>query len=63
LGVVVAELVFWSWLTALGCFFRVGRSCSVLNFYGFCQVVQCVGQAFVQKIMAFQKTGISGLGL
>jgi hypothetical protein len=32
LGVVAAELVFWSWLAALGRFFRVGRSCSVLDF-------------------------------
>jgi hypothetical protein len=47
LGVVAAELVFWSWLTALGRFFLVGWSCSVLGFYGFPQVVQCAGQAFV----------------
>jgi hypothetical protein len=32
LGVVAAELVFWSWLAALGRFFRVGRSCSFLDF-------------------------------
>jgi hypothetical protein len=33
--------------TALGSFFRVGRSCSVLDFYGFPQVVQYAGQDFV----------------
>jgi hypothetical protein len=50
LGVVAAEMVFWSWLAALGRFFRVGRSCSVLEFNGFPQVVQCAGQAFCAEI-------------
>jgi hypothetical protein len=46
--------------TALGRFFRVGRSCSVLDFNGFPQVVQCAGQAFYVEFLAFQKTEISG---
>jgi hypothetical protein len=57
LGVVAAELVFWSWLAALGRFFRVGRSCSVLDFNGFPQVVQCAGQAFCLENLWLFKNG------
>jgi hypothetical protein len=32
--------------TALGRFFRVGWSCSVLEYNGFPQVVQCAGQVY-----------------
>jgi hypothetical protein len=43
--------------TALGRFFRVGRSCSFLDFYGFPQVVQCAGQAFCVEMYGFSKNG------
>jgi hypothetical protein len=61
LGVVAAELVFWSWLVALGRFFRVGRSCNVLDFNGFPQVVQCAGQAFCVEIYGFSVVFLTDL--
>ena len=41
--------------TALGRFFRVGRSCSVPDFTGFPRVVQCAGQVFCVEMLASQK--------
>jgi hypothetical protein len=43
--------------TALGRFFRVGRSCSVLEYNGFPQVVQCPRQAFCVETFGFKKNG------
>ena len=41
--------------TALGRFFRVGRSCSVPDFTGFPLVVQCAGQAILCRNVGFHK--------
>ena len=46
--------------TALGRFFRVGRSCSVADFPGFPRVVQCAGQAFCVEMLASQKRTLRG---
>jgi hypothetical protein len=53
LGLWQLNLCSGAGCTALGRFFRVSRSCSVLEYNGFSQVVQCVGQAFCVEIFGF----------
>jgi hypothetical protein len=55
MGAVAAKLVFRSSLPAFGLFFRVGQSCSVLDFNGFSPLVQCAGQAFCVEVYGLTK--------